>query len=189
MTNENPPTSVVWEYRGGPHLALWRMPISAERSVHWLEAQEGTPGVIAIPRDGERLLLQRQFRPATGRSHLQFPRGFGEPELGGPLENAKRELAEETSLIAGDAFHLGSLYADPGILSGRADVVLVETDLSIAPRSDDEWEAPLIEEFVILTRGEVTSLIQQGQLDDALTLAALALLDAHEAHRAERTSH
>lgn len=174
MAASDPRAELAWSFDGGPVLEVWRRRIG-DRTLHWLEVQRGTPGVVIVPTHGGRLLLLEQDRPATGRRHLQFPRGFGEPgEL--PAETARRELLEETGLTAEEVSVVGSFYPDPGILSGRVVVTQARTG-GLKPSLDGTSSAGA--EHIVGTMAvaieTVPELVAKGAIDDGLTLAALAL--------------
>ncbi|MDQ3647852.1 MAG: NUDIX hydrolase [Actinomycetota bacterium] len=80
----------------------------AEREV---VAHPGAVGIVA--HDGDRLYLVRQPREAVGaQSLLELP--AGKLESDGPLETAKRELAEEIGKGANEWEHLTSFWSSPG---------------------------------------------------------------------------
>jgi len=61
--------------------------------------KDGTPAwsaVMVVPRGREVLILNRGFNPKDPAA----PGGDSEPEDGSPAETARRELHEETGLIA-----------------------------------------------------------------------------------------
>jgi ADP-ribose pyrophosphatase len=75
--------------------------ISRNNSLDTLEALNGTNPdsvvIIATDEDGERLLINREFRMAVGNWVYNFPAGLID-EGENPYESAKRELWEETGL-------------------------------------------------------------------------------------------
>jgi ADP-ribose pyrophosphatase len=75
--------------------------ISRNNSLDTLEALNGTNPdsvvIIATDKDGERLLINREFRMAVGNWVYNFPAGLID-EGENPYESAKRELWEETGL-------------------------------------------------------------------------------------------
>lgn len=68
--------------------------------------------VLPIDRDGT-LLFVEQFRYAYGRDILEVPAGKLEPGED-PFEAAKRELREETGMVATEFFDLGCDFPSPG---------------------------------------------------------------------------
>jgi ADP-ribose pyrophosphatase len=110
------------------------------------------PGAVAVvAHDGERLFLVRQPREAVDEeSLLELPAGKLDAEGEGPLETAKRELAEEIGKGARTWRHLTTFYTSPGFVEEVCHVFLA-TDLydESAEAEDDERielvEAPLAE--------------------------------------------
>ena len=110
------------------------------------------PGAVAVvAHDGERVFLVRQPREAVDeQSLLELPAGKLDAEGEGPLETAKRELAEEIGKGARSWRHLTTFYTSPGFVEEVCHVY-VATDLydESAEAEEDERieivEAPLAE--------------------------------------------
>ena len=110
------------------------------------------PGAVAVvAHDGERLFLVRQPREAVNeQSLLELPAGKLDAQGEGPLETAKRELAEEVGKGARSWRHLTTFYTSPGFVEEVCHVY-VATDLydESAEAEEDERieivEAPLDE--------------------------------------------
>ena len=108
------------------------------------------PGAVAVvAHDGERIFLVRQPREAVDeQSLLELPAGKLDAEGEGPLETAKRELAEEIGKGARTWRHLTTFYTSPGFVEEVCHVY-VATDLydESAEAEEDERieivEAPL----------------------------------------------
>jgi len=108
------------------------------------------PGAVAVvAHDGERVFLVRQPREAVDeQTLLELPAGKLDAEGEGPLETAKRELAEEIGKGARTWRHLTTFYTSPGFVEEVCHVY-VATDLydESAEAEEDERieivEAPL----------------------------------------------
>jgi ADP-ribose pyrophosphatase len=98
----------------------------------------GAVGVVVL--DGDRLWLVRQPREAVGASDLlELPAGKLDEEGEGPLETAKRELAEEIGKRAEHWEDLGSFYTSPGFASEEVFLYLA-TGISDADEIPDVAE-------------------------------------------------
>lgn len=90
---------IVYDMEGGKQL-IYEM-ISRDKEIPSYEALYETPAAasVMIMHDvtGEKLLLNREFRAATGEFVYSFPAGLIEPGEN-PEEGARRELWEETGL-------------------------------------------------------------------------------------------
>lgn len=179
MTKLGPRTE-VYSWNGPPEIRVSTMPVE-HRGRQWLqhvvEGTEGGDGVVVVPVFAGKLLLVRHYRPVTGLTLTEFPRGFGRAADDGVsaeeqacLEGA-RELLEETGLIASNTKFLGHIWPDSGLLGTRVAVVCVETSAALIPESSDgevdsrTWVHP----------NEVNHLIHSGQMRDGISLAAYAL--------------
>ena len=98
----------------------------------------GAVGVVVL--DGDELWLVRQPREAVGSPDLlELPAGKLDEEGEGPLETARRELAEEIGKRAEHWEDLGSFYTSPGFTSE-------EVFLYLATGISDVDEVPDVEE-------------------------------------------
>ena len=88
------------------------------------------PGAVAVvAHDGETLFMVAQPREAVDeQSLLELPAGKLDEEGEGPLETAKRELAEEIGKAAESWQHLSTFYSSPGFAAEEVHVYLA-TDL------------------------------------------------------------
>ena len=124
--------------------------------------------VIAIDPD-DRLTLVRQRRVAVDASLLELPAGFihdGES----PLDAARRELAEETGLYAGEWKEMSTFFTSAGFTDERVHL-FAATGLVQGEASPDDGEEL---EVVRVPVTDVPVLI--GEVTDAKTLIGLLLL-------------
>ena len=128
------------------------------------------PGaVVILPRlaDGSVCLI-RNFRLSVRQTLIELPAGTLEPGVP-PLEQAKRELIEETGYRAGSIAQLHSFYLSPGILDERMHLFLA-TDLQLG-----ETALELGEEItnLVVPWEEAIAMIFRGEIQDAKTIASL----------------
>jgi 8-oxo-dGTP pyrophosphatase MutT (NUDIX family) len=156
-----------------------------EDDVRRADGSAGIYGVIDKPdyalviplRDG-RLHLVEQFRYPLGLRRWEFPQGTA-PERADsdPGVLAARELREETGLRAGRLQEIGLLDVAPGMSSQRGRVFLA-TDLTDGRPEREPEEQDMRSAW--FSRAEVEAMITQGELTDAQSIAAYALLVLHE---------
>lgn len=133
---------------------------------------------LVIPRaDDGRLHLVEQFRYPVGARRWEFPAGTapGRAELD-PAELAVRELAEETGLSTSSMTLLGTLDVAPGMSSQRGHVYLA-TGLTAGPALREHEEQDMRAAW--FTPDEFERMARDGDLTDAQSLAAYALLRLH----------
>ncbi|MGV0811692.1 NUDIX hydrolase [Mycolicibacterium boenickei] len=145
---------------------------------------DGSPGVYAvvdkptyalvIPQDGDRFHLVEQFRYPLGLRRWEFPQGTApEQEHLDPQALAHRELREETGLRAASMDRLGQLDVAAGMSSQRGWVFLA-TGLTEGAHEREHEEQDMHSAW--FPRAEVESMIRGGEITDAQSIAAWALL-------------
>jgi ADP-ribose pyrophosphatase len=134
------------------------------------------PGSVAIvAHDGEQLYLVRQPREAVNEPDLlELPAGKLDEDGEGPLDTAKRELAEEIGKGARSWTHLTSFYTSPGFVDEECHVFLA-TDLYDESADADEDERI---EIVTVSLAELDEAIRGCR--DAKSLAGLLWFRAFE---------
>lgn len=126
--------------------------------------------LIGTTDDG-LLLTVRGTRDTTGtRAFVEFPSGavdVGED----PLAAAVRETMEETGYEAIDPTYIGSFVESPGISAARCHLYASRVSFAgpAALEPGENWKVEL------LSRDRLLSLIKDGHVLDAGTLAAVAL--------------
>jgi 8-oxo-dGTP pyrophosphatase MutT (NUDIX family) len=133
---------------------------------------------LVIALDGDRLHLVEQFRYPLGLRRWEFPQGTA-PDLADPdpLELARRELREETGLRAESMTWIGLLDVAPGMSSQRGQVFLATGLTAGEPERELEEQDMRSAWF---SRAKVESMMRGGEITDAQTIAAYALLLLHE---------
>ncbi|MCC3293470.1 NUDIX hydrolase [Arthrobacter sp. zg-Y411] len=190
MNIEQSQPELVYAWDGPPRLELWAQEVSRHgRSwrQHKLVADHGTPGVVVVGVHNGCLAMVEHWRPATGRSFLEFPRGFG---TSGPHRNpaepdspaaskaivadGARELREETGLEGSDFRVLGPVWADSSLLAGPAYVLTAAVESKTANGlADGETDG-----LLWIPLEDMPGLMAAGRIADGLTLSAYALFSA-----------
>lgn len=133
------------------------------------------PGAVCVlpVSDAGEVLLVRQFRYATGDFLWEAPAGKLDVSGEAPLAAAQRELAEETGFAAQHWQELGFIYTAPGFCNERIYLFvasgLTPLEGGATPEEDESIEAQFFSPTALI------DLVQAGQLQDAKTLALLAL--------------
>lgn len=136
-------------------------------------------GVVAID-DQDRVVLVGQHRYPFDEMSWEIPEG-GAPHAEEPLEGARRELFEETGLVARTWSEIGRWQLSNSV-TDEAAVAYLATDL-------EQGEAQPGGDEVLTVRwlpfDEVMEMVRSGEIGDALSvlpLQALALQRARAAH-------
>lgn len=125
--------------------------------------------IVAVDED-DRVCLVEVDRYTTGRS-LEVPAGGSDGE--DRLEAARRELREETGLVAGEWEAIGTMNALNGIAVAPEHVFLAR-ELSPAGDAAESQLEEGIERVVWMPFGEALGLVASGAISDGETVAALA---------------
>ena len=129
----------------------------------------GASAVVAIDEDN-RIIMEKQFRYALNDYLLEIPAGkldAGED----PLVCAKRELEEETGIIASEWISLGTIATSPGFCN-EVIHLYVAKGLSKGEIHWDEDEYVEVEHY---TFDELLQRIKEEKIKDSKTLSALLL--------------
>ena len=116
-----------------------------------------------------QVLLIRQYRYATDGYVLEVP--AGRPDRPGEDWEvcARRELEEETGLVAGRLIHLTTIYTTPGFTDERIHLYLA-LDIKSGQTSFDQDE---FIEPVILPMSRALEMVRDGSIIDAKTICTL----------------
>jgi ADP-ribose pyrophosphatase len=132
------------------------------------------PGaVVILPMINDNtVLLIRNKRYAVDSVLLELPAGTLEPKEP-PINCAGRELLEETGYLAKRLKPLASFYTSPGILSEKMHA-FVAYDLQKKETALEEGEEIELEPVPF---GGAIQMIQNGEICDAKTIAALLMFE------------
>ncbi len=123
----------------------------------------GGAAVVVVDKDN-RILLVRQYRYAVGETLYEIPAGkLDKGEF--PLQAAKRELLEETGLIAENLTPLGFIYSSCGFTDERIYLYLCR-EFTVGKANPDEDESVTT---VWMDVKEVLQKIEDGEIPDAKT--------------------
>ena len=129
----------------------------------------GASAVVAIDEEN-RIIMEKQFRYALNDYLLKIPDGkldAGED----PLVCAKRELEEETGIIASEWISLGTIATSPGFCN-EVIHLYVAKGLSKGEIHWDEDEYVEVERY---TFDELLQRIKDEKIKDSKSLSALLL--------------
>ncbi len=96
-----------------------------EESVREVVHHPGAVAVVALD-DDDQVVLLRQYRHPVAAHLWELPAGLRDEDGEPPLETAKRELAEEALLAAGEWSLLTTVHTSPGFCDETVLVYLAE---------------------------------------------------------------
>jgi ADP-ribose pyrophosphatase len=136
----------------------------------------GAVGIVALTDDG-RICLVRQYRSALDRVTVEIPAGKLDPGED-PLDCARRELTEETGMVAERIAYLTTIATSVGFADELIHLYMA-TGLSYAGSDPDA------DEFINVDLVELNQLVDavlDGRIEDAKTVVGALVCDA-VAHR------
>jgi 8-oxo-dGDP phosphatase len=123
-------------------------------------------GVVAVDDRG-RVALVQQWRYLYGETTLEVPAGNAAPSDPSPIEAARRELLEETGLVASSWISLGRIRYSAVTNVGHLFLArnLTEQD---RPKGGDDWTSLIWLDYL-----EAISLVLSGEITESTSLGAL----------------
>jgi ADP-ribose pyrophosphatase len=149
-----------------------RFPDGSEGELDMIR-HSGAAAVLPVLGDPDgpdpHILLIRQYRYASGGYLLEVP--AGRPDRPGEDWEvcARRELEEETGLVARQLTHLTSIFTTPGFTDEKIHLYMA-TGLSNGQQSLDADE---FVEPVVMPISDALEKIRTGEISDAKTICAL----------------
>ena len=128
-------------------------------------------GVVPIDDEGYTWLVG-QYRYTLNTYEWEIPEG-GCPEGESPLEAAKRELAEETGLIASDYRMILDNIALSNSVSDERATIFVARGLTQAEASPEETELLQLRRLPLR---EAIAMVRRGEITDSISVIALLVL-------------
>lgn len=147
------------------------------------DGSEGIYGVIeskdsvvvgAVNDQGEIYLIHSFSYPAQSWQ-WELPGGGSDGEE--IVLASKRELAEETGIVAAEWSDLGSIRVCDGLMTERMHVLLATNiEHGEKPHSDDQG---VISDGRFFTFEEVEAMVADGRVDEGQSIAALYMIEKH----------
>ena len=127
----------------------------------------GAVCVIPVTKDME-VVTVRQYRYAFEQIMLEIPAGKLEPNEN-PLEAVKRELEEESGVVAGKIEYLGEIFTTVAIFDEKIHLYLA-TELEFKNAHPDEDEFLEVENIPL---AKLYDMVMNGEIKDAKTQIAI----------------
>lgn len=132
---------------------------------------ESPAAVFSVAVDEEkRVYLVGLHRYATGLYSIEVPSGGSESQS--PLKAAKRELQEETGLVASVWKELGIIYPANGFLN-QPNYIFLATSLTKTVNNKRAEEG--INEVIAIPLTKALNMIQHSEIVDAQSIAAIIM--------------
>lgn len=132
----------------------------------------GAVCVIPVTPEGE-VIMVKQYRYAFEQIMLEIPAGKLEPGED-PLEAVKRELEEESGVVAGNIEYMGEIFTTVAIFDEKIHAYLA-TDLVYKNAHPDEDEFLEVEKIPLST---LVDMVMNGEIKDSKT--QICILKAHK---------
>lgn len=171
-TTGQPEFREVWRGRGDPPVSVETATV-AHAGHGWEQTRmrvgNGRGGVVVVAVRGGQIALVRLWRPSVDATRLELPRGLCESDR--PEDDAARELREETGFEPRSVHHLGDFEVDTSLLPTSVHAFQAEIEEDAEPVETDGE----VDRVVWTDVEELPSLLSNGELRDAISLAAVAL--------------
>jgi len=127
--------------------------------------------IVAVSQDG--VYLVEQYRYPVEQRFWELPQGSWEGNTIDAVDLARAELREETGLIAGNIQHVGHLFLAYGFCTQGYNIFLATELTQLDPQREPEEQGLVARAFSL---AEIESMIADGEIKDATTVAAFGLL-------------
>jgi ADP-ribose pyrophosphatase len=124
-------------------------------------------GVLPLDKDNNTWLVG-QWRYPLGQYSWEIPEGGG-PHDEDPLDSAKRELKEETGLVAKNYTELCRMHTSNSV-SDELAIIYVARDLEQTESEPDETEDLQIRKVPF---AEAERMVMDGEITDSLSMVAI----------------
>ena len=161
ILHENP----YWTYRQDEYL----LADGISQSEYYYVNSRGSTIIIPLLRD-DVMIMVRQYRYLNQRFSIEFP-GGGISAGYSEMDNALKELQEETGFVAGTISSIGVFNPCNGITDEICSVYIAK-ELTQAEQEMDETEEI---EILHVNMSDFASLIRTGEIWDGMTLASWTL--------------
>lgn len=151
------------------NVRLDRVRMPNGRTIEDYAVIESSPWVTVVPITADdEIVFVRQYRHALGQVGLELPGGYVETD--DPIEDAKRELLEETGYGAGSWRLMRSVAPNPAILNNWNHWVIADGVEKVAEPEPDEGE-----DLVVVKRpaSDIPEVLGSGEIYHALHVGAL----------------
>ena len=136
----------------------------------------GAVGVAVVPVYAGRVFLRANFRHPTRSWEIEIPRGYQEP--GSSVEETVRhELREELGAEPAELHAMGEIHTNSGLLAGAVRVFWAR--LSGYPGRAPSERTEALGAVHAYDRAGLADAVRSGAIRDGVTLAAIALAQAH----------
>jgi 8-oxo-dGTP pyrophosphatase MutT (NUDIX family) len=135
-------------------------------SVNWVN-------VVAVTPD-QQLVMVEQFRHGSNTVELEIPGGMIDAKDASPEASGQRELREETGYAGSGARIIGSVWANPAIMSNTCYTLMVEDCRRAHPVEWDSGEELMTR---LVPIADVPGLVASGQIRHPLVIVALYHFD------------
>ncbi len=124
-------------------------------------------GIVPIDSEGN-IWLVKQFRYTLDQYTWEIPEG-GCPEGQTPLEAAKRELKEETGLVAAQWERIAQFHTSNSVTDEYGEIFLAQ-DLTIGAQELEDSEDIVLKKIPLR---EAVQMVMDGEITDAVSMIGL----------------
>lgn len=144
-------------------------PLGGEGIYGYMESNDSV--LVAVLNETNKLYLIRKFDYPSQKWDWELPGGGGDQQ--DPILASKRELKEETGILATDWHRLGSARVCGGLMTERATIYLAQNLLETEQK---EISNEQIDEAKFFSMEQVDTMIETGDIDSAPSIAAIHLV-------------
>ncbi|MBD3299780.1 MAG: NUDIX domain-containing protein [Candidatus Moranbacteria bacterium] len=130
-----------------------------------------TVAIVAKDKD-DYVYMIKQWRYPVGREFLEVPLGLVEQKEN-PKTAAKRELKEETGVLAKEIIKIGETFGSPGLMTNKTHI-FATFNFEVGEQNLDPTEKIKVEK---IKYAKIKEMIKNGEINNSPTLVSLYFLD------------
>lgn len=138
----------------------------------WIDRTDGV-GIVAVTKEN-KILLIKQYRYVINEYSWEIP-GGGIDKGETTTDAAKRELNEETGIIAEEFYKIGIFHSLNSLNTEKVTIFYSKIEEVVLTYTNSEFSEDIVE-YKYVSFSEALGMIDKGEISDAMTANAIQIV-------------